>query len=111
MPFFIDRDASSSVFDAILHQGAVPITFFSHAVAPQHAKLAAYERELIGLVKAVRHWQPYVWAQPFTIRTDHFALKFLLDQRLSTIPSTLGSASYSVMTSWWNTSQDARTGP
>ena len=55
-------------------------------MAPQHAKLAAYERELIGLVKAVRHWRPYVWARPFTIRTNHFALKFLLDQRLSTIP-------------------------
>jgi len=55
-------------------------------VAPQHAKLAAYERELIGLVKAVRFWRPYLWARPFIVRTDHYALKFLLDQRLSTIP-------------------------
>ena len=85
-PFVINCDASGSGFGAVLHQSAGPIAFFSRAVAPQHAKLAAYERELIGLVKAVRHWRPYVWARPFTIRTDHFALKFLLDQRLSTIP-------------------------
>jgi hypothetical protein len=55
-------------------------------VSLHHQKLPAYERELIGLVKAVRHWRPYVWGRPFTVRTDHYSLKFLLDQRLSTIP-------------------------
>jgi hypothetical protein len=45
-----------SGFGAVLHQGDGPITFFSRAVAPHHAKLPAYERELIGLVKVVRHW-------------------------------------------------------
>lgn len=49
-------------------------------------KVAAYERELIGLVQAVRHWRPYLWGRSFVVRTDHFALKFMLDQRLSTIP-------------------------
>jgi hypothetical protein len=58
---------------------------FSRAVAPQHQKLPAYERELIGLVKAVRHWRPYIWGRAFTVRTNHFSLKYLLDQRLSTI--------------------------
>jgi hypothetical protein len=48
--------------------------------------LAAYEQELIGLVQAVRHWRPYLWGRSFIIRTDHYSLKFLLDQRLSTIP-------------------------
>lgn len=49
-------------------------------------KVAAYERELIGLVQAVRHWRPYLWGRSFVVRTDHYALKFMLDQRLSTIP-------------------------
>jgi hypothetical protein len=49
-------------------------------------KLAAYERELIGLVQAVRHWRPYLWGRSFVVRTDHYALKFMLDQRLSTVP-------------------------
>jgi hypothetical protein len=52
-PFVVDCDASDSGFSTMLHQGAGPITFFSHAVATHHAKLAAYERELIGLVKAI----------------------------------------------------------
>ena len=79
-PFIVDCDASGTGVGAVLHQGAGPIAFFSRAMAPHHAKLAAYERELISLVKAVKHWRPYLWARPFTVRTDHFALKYLLDQ-------------------------------
>jgi hypothetical protein len=46
----------------------------------------AYERELIALVQAVKHWRPYLWGRSFVIRTDHYNLKFLLDQRLTTLP-------------------------
>jgi hypothetical protein len=38
------------------------------------------------LVIAVCHWCHYLRGRTFLIRTDHFSLKFLLDQRLSTIP-------------------------
>jgi len=63
-----------------------PIGFFSRTIAPRHAKLAAYERELIGLVTTVKHWRPYLWGRTFLIRSDHYSLKYILDQRLSTIP-------------------------
>jgi hypothetical protein len=59
--FIVDCDTSGSGFGAVLHQQEGPIAFYSRAIAPQHAKLAAYERELIGLVQAVRHWRPYLW--------------------------------------------------
>jgi hypothetical protein len=84
-PFIVDCDASGAGFGAVLHQDAGPLAFFSRVVAPHHAKLVAYERELIGLVKAVRHWRPYLWTRSFVVRTDHFSLKYLLDQRLSMI--------------------------
>jgi hypothetical protein len=84
--FIVNCDASGTSFDAVLHQEAGPIAFYSRSVAPQHSKLAAYERELIGLVKAVRHWRLYLWTRSFIVRTDHYALKFLLDQLISTIP-------------------------
>ena len=84
--FVVDCDVSGAGFGAVLHQGDGAIAFFSRPVAPHHAKLPAYECELIGLVKAVRHWRPYIWGRAFTIRTDHWSLKFLLDQRLTTIP-------------------------
>lgn len=41
---------------------------------------------MIGLVQAVRHWRPYLWGHHFLVRTNHYSLKFLLDQRLSTVP-------------------------
>ena len=85
-PFVVDCDASGSGFDAVLHQNEGPLAFYSRPFAVRHLKIAAYERELIGLVQAVRHWRPYLWGRKFTIRTDHYALKFMLDQRLSTVP-------------------------
>jgi hypothetical protein len=84
--FIVDCDALGAGIGAVLYQGAGPLAFFSRDVAPHHAKLTAYERELIGLVKAVKHWWSYLWTRPFVVRTDHFSLKYLLDQRLSTIP-------------------------
>jgi len=85
-PFIVECDASSSGFGAVLLQEKKPVAFFSRPAAPRHSSLAAYERELIGLVQAVRHWRPYLWGRHFRIRTDHYSLKFLLDQRLATIP-------------------------
>ncbi|XP_071678585.1 uncharacterized protein [Lolium perenne] len=66
--------------------GRGSIAFFSRPFAARHHKLAAYERELIGLVQAVRHWRAYFWGRTFRVRMDHYSLKFLLDQRLSTVP-------------------------
>jgi hypothetical protein len=37
-------------------------------------------------VQVVHHRRPYLWRHEFMVRTDHFSLKYLLDQRLSTIP-------------------------
>jgi hypothetical protein len=73
-------------FGAVLHQENGPIAYFSRMIAPRHAKLAAYERELIGLVTAAKHWRPYLWGHAFVIRSYHYSLKYILDQRLSTIP-------------------------
>jgi hypothetical protein len=84
--FIVECDTSSYKFRTVLLQYKRPLAFYIRSVAPQHASLAAYERELIGLVQAVRHWRPYLWGRHFRVRTDHYNLKFLLDQRLATIP-------------------------
>jgi hypothetical protein len=55
-------------------------------MAPRHTDLVAYERELIALAQAVKHWRAYLWGRSFVVKTDHYSLKFPLDQRLSMIP-------------------------
>jgi len=54
-PFVVDCDASGSGFGAVLHPNEGPLAFYSRPFAVRHLKIAAYERELIGLVQAVRH--------------------------------------------------------
>jgi hypothetical protein len=85
-PFVVECDASGSGMGVVLHQEDGPVAFFSRPMAPRHAELAAYERELITLAQAVKHWRPYLWGRSFIVKTDHYSLKFLLDQHLSTIP-------------------------
>lgn len=69
---------------SVLRQQWHPIAFFICTLVARHVKLVAYERELIGLVNAVQHWRPYLWGHTFLIQTDHFSLKDLLEQDLTT---------------------------
>jgi hypothetical protein len=85
-PFVVECDVSGVGVGAALHQGSGAIAYFSCQIAARHAHLAAYEHELIGLVQAVRHWHAYLWGREFMVKTDHYSLKYLLDQRLTTIP-------------------------
>jgi hypothetical protein len=69
--FTVECDASGHGFEAVLHHGTGSVAFFSKPIAAHHAKLAAYERKLIGLVHAMHHWRAYLWGRPFIIKTDH----------------------------------------
>jgi len=39
---------------------------------------------LVALVSAVKKWRSYLLGHPFTIKTDHQSLKFLLEQKIGT---------------------------
>jgi hypothetical protein len=68
--FIIECDASGSGFGALLHQGTGLVAFYSKQIVSRHTKLTTGARS------------PPLASQPL----GHFSLKFLLDQKLSTIP-------------------------
>jgi len=83
-PFVIECDASGSGLGAVLMQTRQPIAFLSKALKGRALLLSTYEKEFLSLVTAVQHWCSYLLGQTFTVRTDHQALKFLLEQKMGT---------------------------
>ncbi|OIS96378.1 putative receptor-like protein kinase [Nicotiana attenuata] len=67
----------------LMHEGH-PVAFISKGLAPRHAALSVYERELLALVFVVSKWSHYLMGQHFIIRTDQKALKYLLEQKIHT---------------------------
>lgn len=47
--------------------------------------MSAYEKELMALVTAVKKWSSYIMDKHFYIKTDHWALKFLTEQKVSNL--------------------------
>ncbi|GJR97540.1 putative mitochondrial protein [Tanacetum coccineum] len=59
------------------------MAFLSKTLAPKHQSLSAYEKELLAMVVALQKWRGYLLNRHFKIRTDHFSLKYVLDQRIT----------------------------
>ncbi|GJW07538.1 reverse transcriptase [Tanacetum coccineum] len=94
--FIIETDASGYGIVSVLRQKGHPVAFLSKTLAPRHQSLFAYEKELLAVVVALQKWRGYLLDRHFKIRTDHFSLKYVLDQRITTpfqskwLPKLLG---------------------
>ena len=57
------------------------ILYGSRKLPKTEQNYAAYHRECAGIIWAVHHCRPYLIGQPFTIVTDHYALKWLRQKK------------------------------
>jgi cleavage and polyadenylation specificity factor subunit 1 len=78
-------DASTTAMGAVLQQRAQdvwqPLAFFSRKLSPVQQKYSAYDRELLVIYEAVRHFRHMVEARHFTVFTDHKPLIFAFHQK------------------------------
>ena len=84
LTFKVEFDASNTGIGAVLSQSGKPIAFYSKAFVPRHQVLSVYEKEMLTILSAVKKWSAYLIGRHFKIKTDHFSLTFLLDQKAIT---------------------------
>lgn len=74
----VTTDASDTAMGATLEQFKdkewQPLAFFSRAWKPPQKKYAAYDKELIAVVEAIKHFRYYLEGAKFTVYTDHLPL-------------------------------------
>ncbi|GJV55997.1 retrotransposon-related protein [Tanacetum coccineum] len=80
----VECDASSAWVGAILFEAEHLVAYFSKEFSPSNQFKSAYDWEMLALVLAVQEWSHYLLGGHFLIRTDHYTLKFLLEQRITT---------------------------
>jgi len=83
-PFVIECDASATRIGAVLMQDNHPIAYISQELRDSSKYASAYEREMLGLLLAIKKWRQYLLGMEFIVKTDHKPLKYLLEQRLYT---------------------------
>ena len=47
--------------------------------------LSVYEKEMMAILSTVQNWNAYLMGRHFQIKIDHYSLKFLLDQKATTL--------------------------
>lgn len=81
--FTIDTDASNIGIGAVLSQEVDgeerPISFYSRVLSKSERNYCVTRRELLAVVEATKHYHKYLYGQKFIVRTDHGALRWLLN--------------------------------
>ena len=85
-PFILDTDASSTGVGAVLsqvHPGSQEkvVAYYSRVLSAPERCYCVTRRELLAIVKAVKHFHVYLYGRKFLLRTDHAALRWLLSFR------------------------------
>lgn len=80
--FILDTDASAQGIGGVLSQVTDGqervIGYYSRVLGKQELNYCVTRRELLAVVECVKHFHKYLYGQRFQLRTDHAALRWLL---------------------------------
>ena len=76
----LTTDASDVAVGAVLSQGPdqSPLGFFSKKLSAAERKYSAFDKELLGIYLAIRHFRPYLDGRHFPVFTDHKPLYYCI---------------------------------
>ena len=84
-PNCIMTDASDTAVGAVLQQKVndvwQPISFFSRKMTPAETRYSTFDRELLAIYLAIKHFRHYLEGRLFYVLTDHKPLTFALNSR------------------------------
>ncbi|GFU74930.1 retrovirus-related Pol polyprotein from transposon opus [Trichonephila clavipes] len=84
-PLALHVDASDYAIGGALHQVVdselQPLAFFSRKLTSSEKSYSAYERELLAIYSAIRHFRYMLEARDFTVFTDHKPLTYAFRQK------------------------------
>jgi len=79
--YILDTDASYYNVGAVLSQvqdgREVVVAYYSKAMSAPEKNYCTTRRELLAVVKAVKHFRPYLYGRSFRLRTVHASLIWL----------------------------------
>ena len=82
-PFVLDTDASGSAIGAVLSQRQDDeervVLYYSRGLSRPERNYCVTRRELLAVVESIKHCHHYLYGSHFTVRTDHGALRWLLN--------------------------------
>ncbi|GFY27949.1 retrovirus-related Pol polyprotein from transposon opus [Trichonephila clavipes] len=86
-PLALHVDASDYAIGGALHQVVdselQPLAFFSRKLTSSEKSYSAYDRELLAIYSAIRHFRYMLEARDFTVFTDHKPLTYAFRQKVT----------------------------
>jgi len=82
--YILDTDASDTIVGAVLSQvrngREVVVTYYTKSMSAPEKNYCTTRKELLTVVKAAKHFRPYLYGRMFRLRTDHAFLIWLCRQ-------------------------------